>query len=166
MGVLRTEHTGHASGGISVKCSKCQMTFTVSSISATSPARCEKCGYPMILRSDLIAIADACAAAKNNQIDSALSILQFLIEDLPEVGTAIGNLSSRYTLPLSERARWNMLMKAYKSGNSNAQEWLNLMCKASPDIFEQRTCSNCSSPVFIDKQHQGKTFCLYCQCAD
>ena len=174
MGVLRGlsdrgkngDFTAPASGGVSVKCSRCRTNITVTSVGPGSPVRCGRCGYPMVLRSDLLALAEACAAAKNSQITCAYSILQFLADDLPEAGAALGALASRYTLPLSERVRWSRLVNAYAAGNRSAKEWLSLMCKSSPDVFEERPCPNCSAPMFTDRLHQGRTLCVYCHSAD
>ena len=173
MGVLRDPGKGKdgalripAAGAVSVRCSRCRSNIAVSSVSASSPVRCGRCGYPMVLRSDLLALVEACAGAKSSQAGTALSILQFLADDLPEAGAALGVLTSRYTLPLSERVRWSRLMAAYAAGDRSAQQGLDLMCKSTPDVFTRRTCPECGAPAYTDRLHQGKTLCVYCHSAD
>ena len=138
----------------------------ITEMSRKSPVRCTKCNYPMIRRADLKAIVSACESAKPNQLNSTVSVLRFLSNYIPEAGSALGTLSSHYTLPLSERERWNKMMNAYASGDVKAQECLDLMCRANPSVFERRVCKNCGAPVYIDKSHQGKTLCVFCHEGD
>ena len=167
MGILRSGMPGSAAqNGISVKCPKCQTAILITAMGPGAPVRCPQCSYPMIRQTDLLAVVAACTAVGDHQVDSAVRILRFLSDTLPEAGTALGKLASRYTLPLNESERWNRMVNAYARGDRNAQEWLNLMCKASPGKYERRVCKNCSAPVFIDKGHHGKMLCVYCQCAD
>ena len=154
-------------GGITVKCPKCQTVIMVSKMNAHEPVRCGKCNYPMIRNEDLLAIISACRRLNNsNQVESAVQILRFMVEYMPEAGTALGDLASKYTMPMSENDKWSCLNAAYAGGDESAREWLNIMCQTSPDKYQQCLCKNCGAPKYVQKNTQIKSPCVYCQRTD
>lgn len=152
--------------GISVKCPKCQSNIVITESSGNAPIRCEKCNYPMIRRSDLLLLIDACKNMEATPDGGAVSVLLRLSEYIPEAGTALGLLANRLTLPLSTEQRWNKLLSAYAGGDEKAQEGLSLMCASHPERYEHRYCKNCGASKYIEKLHSGKTVCIYCQSSD
>ena len=176
MGIIRNtasdapDKTGgkyHAAGGVTVKCPKCQGNIVISRMNGREPVRCAKCHYSMVRGTDLQAIVAACRKlASQNQVDSAVGILKHMIEYLPEAGTAVGVLASKYPLPISEAEKWGLLNSAYAGGDENAREWLNLMCQTSPDKYQQSVCKHCGAVKYIDRQHPAQSLCVFCQRAD
>lgn len=158
---------GKLSGGITVKCPKCQTSITVTAMTGDVPVRCGKCNYPLVLRSDLMQLIAACKTLKSNsQVGSAESILRSLSDYIPEAGTALGSLANQHPLAISEKERWDRLVSAFSMGDAEAQEWLNLMCRSHPDLYERRQCKSCGAPKYVEKHHPDKTLCIYCQSAD
>ena len=176
MGVLRNNVSGsadkgvvrqHGAGGVTVKCPKCQGNIVIPRMNGREPVRCGKCHYAMVRGTDLQAIVTACRKLTNpNQIDSAVSILKHMIDYMPEAGTAIGILASKYPLPISEGEKWTLLNKAYEGGDENAREWLNLMCQTSPDKYQQRICRHCGAVKYIDRQNPAHSLCVFCRRTD
>ena len=154
-------------GGISVRCPKCQGSIMVSAIDGREAIRCGKCRYPMIRGEDLRAVIAACRKATGpGQANSAAGILESIMEYMPEAGTALGELAAKYTLPMSENDRWNALTAAYAGGDENAREWLNLMCRTSPDRYQQCLCKSCGAPRYMLKNARSGSPCIYCRQAD
>ena len=160
--------TGKPGGGsITVKCPKCQTNIVIAKLNGHEAIRCHKCNYPMIRQDDLLSIVTACRKLTNpNQADNAARILRFMVEYMPEAGTALGELAGKYTLPLSESDKWSALTTAYAGGDESAREWLNLMCQTSPDKYQQCLCKNCGAPKYVLKNTQIKSPCVYCQQTD
>lgn len=157
----------HGAGGVTVKCPKCQGNIVISRMNGREPVRCAKCHYAMVRGTDLQAIVAACRKLANpNQTDSAVGILKHMIDYVPEAGTAIGVLASKYPLPISEGEKWSLLNSAYAGGDENAREWLNLMCQTSPDKYQQRTCAHCGAVKYIDRQDPVRSLCVFCRRAD
>ena len=166
-GVARGRELGGASHGITVKCPKCQTAITVTGFKNDQPIRCANCAYPMVRRADLLRIIAACKKIGNaDQVGSAVRVLGWLADYVPEAGTALGELASQYTLPLSDRERWNKLISAYAGGDEAAREWLNRMCRSNPDTYRHETCKSCGAPKYFVKQQKGSILCTYCQSAD
>lgn len=156
-----------AEKGIGVKCPKCQSSIVFASLQGDAPIRCENCYYPMICRSDLFLIIDAC-----KHIDSpaqgkyAVSVLRQLSEMMPEAGTALGLLPTTlpFALAMGDDERWNILEKAYAAGDDNAREGLELMIKSSPALYSTGFCSKCGAKKYFARR--AKSSCPYCQSAD
>lgn len=158
-----------ANDGISVKCPRCQSVILCSGLHGDEPVRCSKCNYPLVCRSDLLLLINACKRIKNaHQVNCAVSVLLRLSEFMPEAATALGMLPtlSTFTIPLSERDRWNMLSGAYIAGDDSAQEGLQLMRHSNPGLYAYRNCSNCGAPKYYERHSRVKTLCPYCMNAD
>ena len=153
--------------GVPFRCPKCTELINITDINGDAPVRCEKCNYPMIRRSDLLVIVAACKNIKNaSQTKSATDILRKLSDHLPEAGTALGTLASKFTLPMSEDERWSILLSAYAGGDEHAKEWLHLMCKSNPGNYAETRCKNCGAIKYISKYHAGKMACIFCHNTD
>ena len=153
--------------GLTVKCPKCQANIPVLHLNGHEPIRCSRCHYPMIRNTDLKSVVDACRKLSNaNQVDTAVSILRSMVEYFPEAGTALGELASKYPLPMSENEKWSCLNIAYNSGDEHAGEWLNLMCQTSPDRYMQCQCKSCGATKYLAKHGQSRSVCRFCQSAD
>ena len=178
MGVLRVGKTdgftqGQGAGrngamsGITVKCPKCQAPVVIAGFRNDEPVRCSKCAYPMVSRADLMQIVAACKKPNSaDQVNAAVIILERLADFIPEAGTALGELSSQYTLPISDWERWNKLYSAYSGGDERAREWLDRMCQSNPGVYGQKTCSRCGAQKYYIKRQGSGSVCIYCQCAD
>lgn len=167
------QHSGTGTGtgaarGISVKCPKCQSTITFTAPQNDAPLRCDHCHYPMICRSDLLLIVEACKNIENQtQGANAVGMLRRLSEMIPEAGTALGKLPTthaNYNLSLLEDERWNALENAYAAGDDNARGTLDLMVKSSPTLYGSGFCSKCGAKKYFARQ--GKSSCPYCQSTD
>ena len=161
MGILqRKGDSGHPS--ISVKCTKCQAYIPIKGISNNMPVRCPECNYPMICYSDMLSIVSACKNAKESQLSSAVGILRFLADILPEAGTALGYLAKKYTVTMQEHERWIVLQFAYASGDDKAKEWLDLMCRSNPASYGKQYCPYCGAPIYMNLRSEEKKVCVYC----
>lgn len=172
MGILRnsqTETAGkkgfHPGGGsIEVRCPKCQAIIYIAGVDGHEPVRCRKCRYPLIRNGDLRVIVDACRnISKPNQAETAVRVLRNMLEYMPEAGTALGELAGRQSLPMSERDKWDCLTAAYARGDENAREWLDQMCRTSPDQYRQSLCGNCGAPKYVLKGARAESPCVYCR---
>lgn len=173
MGVLRKgskQGTIKPTGGeIIVKCPKCQEEIHITGPNDNNePIRCGNCAYPMIRRSDLLRIVEAC---RKKPADAAQALVAFKIlirmaDYVPEAGTALGVLANHYTLSMTDWERWNRLVAAYAGGDENAREWLNRMCQSNPGTYKQENCSQCGAPKYYTKDQQGTTRCIFCHSTD
>lgn len=165
-GAIKKPHPG-IDKGLSVKCPKCQSTIAFKGLPPEGPIRCGKCNYPMICRSDLFLLIDACMKVeKAAQATCAVEVLRRLSEVMPEAGTALGLLPTRLSFPvaLSDAERWNTLGNAYAAGDDNAQEGLELLIKSNPDLYSARYCSSCGAKKYFVRH--GKSSCPYCHSTD
>ncbi len=162
---------GRDAGGmlhaVAVPCPKCQETIRVTGILRDEPIRCGKCAYPLIRRADLLRVIGACRKIANaDQVGTAVRILNWLADTVPEAGTALGELANRYTVPVGDRERWNRLIAAYSGGDGNAREWLTRMCQSNPETYKTGPCKNCGAPKYYISGQRSKTLCIYCQSTD
>ena len=176
MSVLRTGNRGNPqkssrwqglSRGVAVPCPKCRETIWITGAMGDEPVRCGKCAYPMIRRADLLLIVSACRKIGSaDQAESAVRILNWLTDLIPEAGNALGELANRYTVPISDRERWNKLIGAYAGGDRSAQEWLEKMCQSNPKTYQNDACRNCGAPKYYISGQRRQTSCVYCQTTD
>lgn len=153
--------------GITVRCPKCQSRIVFTTLQNDAPIRCGKCNYPMVCRSDLFLLVEACKKIDSSaQAKCAVDVLRRLSEVMPEAGTALGMLPTLVSFPLAvkDAERWNMLENAYAAGDDNAREGLELMIKASPGIYSARYCSSCGAKKYFEKH--GRSSCPYCHSTD
>ena len=159
--------TKSSSQGVAIPCPKCQESIRISGALGDEPVRCPRCAYPMIRRADLLLIVSACRnIAGGDQAESAVRILNWLADFHPEAGTALGDLANRYTIPVSDRERWNKMTGAYAGGDRGAQEWLMRMCQSNPKTYQADSCKNCGAPKYYITGQRQQTRCCYCQSTD
>lgn len=153
--------------GVVVPCPKCHEQIRITGMMNDEPIRCPKCAYPLIRRADLLLVVHACREIDSaDQAENAVRILIWLSDFIPEAGTALGELANRYTVPVSDRERWNKLIGAYTGGDRNAQEWLTRMCQSNPKTYLVDSCKNCGAPKYFVSNQRRQTMCGYCQCTD
>ena len=125
--------------------------------------RCAKCFYPMIHRSDLLLIVEAC---KNSKSANSIGILRHLANYIPEAGTALGAMASKGVLTINDSERWDYLNRAYTGGDENAREWLNIMCQSNPWNYKRSFCRHCGAPKYYTGDRGEITMCVFCHSRD
>lgn len=159
--------SGKHTSGISVSCPKCQANILFKDLRGNQPIRCDKCNYPMIRRSDLLPVVNACKKASTaEQMRCASDLLQRYSEFMPEAGTALGMLANLQKVNIGDAERWSKLINAYAGGDTSAREFLNLMCASTPEYYEQEFCRSCGAPKYRDKRQKLAGACIYCQTTD
>jgi len=162
----RRPRPGAAQGGaaIIVKCPKCREDIRVTGFPNDEAVRCGRCAYPLVCRSDLLAIVEACGSASGaEQLVCAVRVLTWLTDHVPEAASALGSLAARHTLPMSDRDRWSCLAAAWARGDRQAQEWLDKMCQSNPETYKRVPCKSCGAPRYFIGRRQDSAPCVYCQ---
>ncbi len=172
MGILRTSPNPGGSGGKSslfVKCPKCRANMAINVPNASAPIRCPECNYPMIRKSDLMRIVDACEQLKSGdaaQANTACTLLNRMSAFLPEAAVALNRVAGKMPfVSVAESARFNSLVHAYARGSAQAREALDNMCLVSPDMYSVQVCKSCGARVYTDKTSHGKSLCAFCHSA-
>ena len=166
MGILKKSENTR---GLSITCPKCRADVIFTELRDDMPVRCGKCMCPMVTRSDLLLIINACKKVKTPyQAVCAVSILRKLAEFMPDAAAALGMLPALVTatLPVEEHDRWNMLNNAYTAGNDDARAGLELMQKSSPMLYGSGYCKRCGAKKYYGMNGGSKTVCRYCRKAD
>ena len=155
---------GHAQ--VSVKCPGCGGDIRLSNVGGGSPERCESCGYSFVRQSDLMLIANACAAVNPSRPDllqSASSALRRISALVPEAALAMAKLAGRAAaVPLSADDRFGALQAAYACGSMEAEAQLDKMCRVNPQLYVHSVCPVCGASIF-KKAHASAQMCVFCQ---